>query len=112
MTFSGRKWSRCWRQDPPQPLDVVVVELPVARRRALGVEQALALEEADLRDRDVGELVLEQGEHLADREVRAVSSLGGLLLGQAGEEDELELADLELVAVGEMRPSSIRSRLR
>ena len=60
-------------EDPPQPLDVGVVELPVARRRALGVEQPLALEEADLRDRDVGELVLQQVEHLADREVRRAS---------------------------------------
>ena len=47
-------------QDPAQPLDVGLVELAVARRRALGVEQALALEEADLGDGDVGELVLEE----------------------------------------------------
>src|SRR5439155_23856477 len=54
-------------QDPTQALDVGVVELAVARRRALGVEQALALDEADLRDGDVGELVLEEGQHLPDR---------------------------------------------
>ena len=38
----------------------------------LRVEQALALEEADLRDRDVGELVLQEVEDLADGEVRAL----------------------------------------
>ena len=56
-------------QDPAQPGDVGVVELPVARRRPLGVDEALALEEPDLRDRDVGELVAQRREHLADREV-------------------------------------------
>src|SRR5207249_1831711 len=43
-------------QDPAEPLDIHLVELAVAGRRALGVEQALALEEPDLRDGDVGEL--------------------------------------------------------
>src|SRR5207302_8679952 len=57
-------------QDPAQALDVVVVELSVARGRALGVEQALALEESDLRDRDVGELVLQQRQDLPDRQER------------------------------------------
>ena len=47
-------------QHPAQPLDVVVEELAVARGRALGVDQALALEEADLRDGDVGELLTQQ----------------------------------------------------
>ena len=47
-------------QHPAQPLDVVLVELAVARRRALGVDEALALEEADLRDGDVGELLAQQ----------------------------------------------------
>ena len=56
MTFSGQEVVALLGEDPAQPGDVVVVELPVARRRALGVEQPLALEEADLRDRDVGEL--------------------------------------------------------
>ena len=41
-------------QDPAQPGDVGVVELAVPRRRALRVDEALALEEPDLRDRDVG----------------------------------------------------------
>ena len=94
-------------QDPAQPLDVGLVELAVARRRALGVEQALALEEPDLGDRDVGELVLEQGEDLADRQVGSRSArrpVALTVLGhRAGEERQLELADLELVAVGERR---------
>ena len=57
-------------QDPAQPLDVVVVELAVARRRALRVDETLALEETDLRDRDVGELLPQEGEHVADGQVR------------------------------------------
>src|SRR5207302_5488271 len=57
-------------QDPPQAGHVAVVELAVAGRRPLRVEEALALEEADLGDRDVGELVLEEGQDLTDREVR------------------------------------------
>ena len=56
-------------QDPAQPVDVGLVELPVARRGALGVDEALALEEPDLRDRDVGELLPQHAQHLADREV-------------------------------------------
>jgi hypothetical protein len=59
-------------EDPPEPLDVGVVELAVARRGALGTDQPLALEEADLRDRDVGELDDEQVEDFADRQVRAL----------------------------------------
>ena len=98
-------------QDPAQALDVGLVELAVARRRALGVEQALALEEADLGDGDVGELVLEQGQDLADREVRAVGHVGHAS-PRTGEEHQLELADLDLVAVGAAAPRSIRSRLR
>jgi hypothetical protein len=53
-------------QDPAQPLDVVVVELAVARRRSLRVKQALALEEPDLGDGDIRELLPQQGEHLAN----------------------------------------------
>ena len=56
-------------QDPPEPGEVVRIELAVPRRRAFRVDQPLALEEPDLRDRDVGELVAQLGEHLADREV-------------------------------------------
>ena len=56
-------------QDPAQPVDVGAVELPVPRRRPLRVDEPLALEEADLRDRDVGELVAQRRQHLTDREV-------------------------------------------
>ncbi len=56
-------------QDPAQTGEVGVVELAVPRRRALRVDEPLALEEPDLRDRDVGELVTQFGEHLADREM-------------------------------------------
>ncbi len=56
-------------EDPAQARDVDAVELPVAGRGALGLDQPLALQEPDLRDRDVGELVLEVREHLADRPV-------------------------------------------
>ena len=57
ITLSGRIVLTLLPQDPAQALDVGFVELAVARRRALGIEQTLALEEADLRDGDVGELV-------------------------------------------------------
>src|SRR5205823_5982982 len=56
-------------QDPAQPREVVRVELAIPRGRALWVHQPLALEEPDLRDGDVGKLVAQLGEHLADREV-------------------------------------------
>ena len=59
-------------QDEAQPLDVGRIELAVARRRALGVDEPLTLEEADLRDRDVGELVAQLVQHVADRRVRAL----------------------------------------
>ena len=58
-------------QHPPQALDVVLVELAVARGGPLGIDQALALQEADLRDGDVGELLAEQGEDVADGQVGA-----------------------------------------
>ena len=50
----------------PQPGDVVLGELAVAGGRAVGLDQAGALEEADLGDGDVGELGLEDPQHLAD----------------------------------------------
>ena len=56
-------------QHPAQALDVVLVELAVPRGRALRVDQALALEEPDLGDGDVGELLPEQGQDVADRQV-------------------------------------------
>jgi hypothetical protein len=59
-------------QDPAEPIDVAVVELPVPRRRALGVDEALALEEADLRDADVGEFLPQERQDLADGQVEPV----------------------------------------
>ena len=56
-------------EDPPESIDVGLVELPVARRGPLRVDQALALQEADLGDGDVGELLLQEREDLADRQV-------------------------------------------
>ena len=64
------------KEDDAQPLDVGVVELAVAGRRPLGIDEALALEEADLRDRDVGEVVLQKAEHLSDGQVGAVRGGG------------------------------------
>ncbi len=58
-------------EDPPESLDVAVVELSVAGGGPLGGDEALALEEPDLRDGDVGELALEQIEHVPDRTVLA-----------------------------------------
>ena len=56
-------------QDEAQTFDVGRIELAVSRRCPLRVDQALALEEADLRDRDVFELRAELIEHVADRDV-------------------------------------------
>jgi hypothetical protein len=47
-------------QDPPEALEIRVVELAVAGRRPLRVDQALAFQEPDLGDGDIGELFLEQ----------------------------------------------------
>ena len=104
MTFSGRKFSFCWCRIHRSRAMSAAVELPVARRRALGVDEALALEEPDLRDRDVRELVAQRREDLADREV-----LGSRLLVVSRQrsrprphaEDQHEPADLDLVAVVE-----------
>ena len=60
-------------QDEAQALDVGGRELAVSRRRALGIDETLALEEPDLRDRDVGELRAELIEHVADRDTCAPS---------------------------------------
>ena len=56
-------------EDAAQEFHVVAVELAVTRRRAFRIDQALALEEPDLGDRDIGELLEQQGEHLTDGEV-------------------------------------------
>src|SRR5439155_21898984 len=58
-------------QDRFQLVDVLRVELPVARRRPLRFDEALGLQEPDLRDRDVGEFRLDRHQHLADRLVVA-----------------------------------------
>ena len=57
-------------QDAAQQFDVIVVELAVARRRALRVDQALTFEETDLGDRDVGKLLEKQCEHFTNGEMR------------------------------------------
>src|SRR5207237_9925666 len=49
-----------------QPVEVVLAEEPVAAGRALGRQQPLVLEEADLRDRDVRELLRKPADDLAD----------------------------------------------
>ena len=54
-------------QDRLQPLDVLLAEEPVAAARALRRQQALILEVADLRDRDVRELGLQPRADRADR---------------------------------------------
>ncbi len=74
------------RQHVAQPLDVGLGELAVARRRALGLDQPLVLEEADLGDRDRVEVGAQQVEDLADVEQlgraprRASSSGPGLAI--------------------------------
>jgi hypothetical protein len=53
-------------QNPAQPLHIMVVELAVAGRRPLRIDQALALQEADFGNGDVRKLLAKQGQHLAD----------------------------------------------
>jgi hypothetical protein len=59
-------------QDPAEAFHVGLVELAVAGRRPLGDEQAPALEETDLRDRDIREFLAEQGEHVANCKIGAL----------------------------------------
>ena len=129
-------------EDEAEAGDVVLGELAVAGGRAVGLDQPGALEEADLGDGDVGELGLEDAQHLADAHRPAGAGRLGRLGGAggvssaaawpgrhvartgsrmtlpaasrstAGEEHQLELADLELVAGDESSPSSTRSRFR
>ena len=85
-------------QDHAQQVDIVVVELAVAARGSLGIDQALALQEPDLGDRHVGKLFEQQSEHFTDGQIGTflhdhVSAVCSL------EEDEAELADLQLVAL-------------
>ena len=89
-------------QDPAQPFDVGAVELSIARRRSFGIEEALALEEADLGNGQVGELRLEQREDFADGQEPAVGHRH-LTLARTGHEDQLELADLHFVATVQRR---------
>jgi hypothetical protein len=56
-------------ENPPEPLDVMSVELPVSGRGALGIDQTLALEEPDLGDGHIRELFAEQRQDLADGEM-------------------------------------------
>ncbi len=98
-------------QHPSQPFDVVLVELAVPRRGALGVDETLALEEADLRDGDVGELLAQQGEDVPDRQVCPTAhrpltdrSAGAASLVRRRQVDEFELPDLDLVARRAGRP--------
>jgi hypothetical protein len=58
-------------QHPTQALHVGLEELAVPRRRAFRVHEALALEKPDFGDGDVGELLAQQREDVADGEVRA-----------------------------------------
>ena len=62
-------------QHEPQAFDVGRIELAVSRRRAFGFDEALALEEPDLGDRDVGEFVAQLIEDVTDRHVRNASPL-------------------------------------
>src|SRR5262249_20340273 len=55
-------------EDRPQALEVVLAEEPVAALRPSWREQAFVLEVADLRDRDVRELLREAPDDLADPE--------------------------------------------
>src|SRR5205823_266735 len=59
-------------EDPSKPGDVRLVELAVPGRGSFRVDEPLALEEANLRDRDVRELLAQDVEDLADRKVRRV----------------------------------------
>ena len=108
ITLSGRKCSFCWNRIHRRRVEVVGVELPVPRRGALGVDEPLALEEADLRDRDVGELVAELREHLADREVAVVAGRHACLptlmrAGRPTRNTQHEAADLEVGEVVQRR---------
>src|SRR5262245_22490370 len=65
-------------QDRLEPFEVMVGEEAVAATRPLRADQAFVLEEADLRDRDVGELVAQPSDDLADpEEAFALRAVGG-----------------------------------
>src|ERR1700733_9505227 len=73
-------------QDRPQPLDVVLGVEPVAALGAARREQLLVLQVADLRDRDVRELLLERLAHGSDRD-RLLAGPFGFLNGRIGDLD-------------------------
>src|SRR5439155_2016939 len=79
-------------------VDVLPPELAVPGRGPLRVDQPLAFQESDLRDGHVRVLGLDRDQDLADGHVvaRRHRSL-------PHEEGQLELPDLQLVAVGELR---------
>ena len=75
ITRSGRNSSRCSRRIVCSRSRSCLAEEPVAALRAPRREQALVLEVADLRDRDVRELVAQAAHDLADPE-QALALLG------------------------------------
>src|SRR5262249_27832635 len=64
----GQELVAVQRQDRLEPLHVVLVEQPVAALGAAWPDEALVLEVADLRDRDVRELRLQPPADRSDRE--------------------------------------------
>jgi hypothetical protein len=99
-------------EDPAEPLDVLVVELAVTRRRPFGVDEALALEEPDLGDADVGELLSQQGQDLTDRQVQTFCGHGA----RQPWVDSVKYTNRNFPTCSSSPwcrgPSSIRSRLR
>jgi hypothetical protein len=85
-------------QDHAQQIDVVVVELAIAAGGALGVDEALALEEPDLGDGDVGNSS-SSSPSTSPMERYGRSCMTTRSAVSAIEEDETELADLQLVAL-------------
>src|SRR5690606_38265446 len=111
------------------PLDVLGGELPVARRGPLGLDETLGLQKADLGDRDVREVRTQLSQHLPDGEgtrpsrsrsthprspyldswafgrsgirLHARPRGPGLEAPAAGEVNQAELADLDLVTPGQ-----------
>jgi hypothetical protein len=68
--LEGEKMLPLLAQDPPEALDILLIELAVPRGGPFGVHQTLALQEPDLGDGDVGELLTEQREDITDRQIR------------------------------------------
>ena len=103
ITRSGRNSSRCRRRIVTRRSTSSSREKPVAAARPPRREQALVLEIADLRDRDVGELVPKALAHGPDR----VQARGRHLVRSwcsSAQERHPVFADLHLVVVFERRP--------